>query len=265
MSLNLVARLAAISLISFQLSAQVQPSVSVVTSVKAALGKLTYLRAPDGNDNLHFDSAGTLMGEHSPCAWTVCSALMPADIRIVGNFLIISGDRAVAIYDKDSGSLVPLPVSHKFTVSIELPRAPDAEIVTNILTANIFDPSDMSAKLRDYWQPSPSSSDCVVGSLSSHPVYKAPCEGLRVPKALHTPDPEYSETARKNNISAGDTLAVVVNEQGFVEIIEIASKAGAGLDINAIDAISRWKFAPATRYEEPVPFMLKIDVAFQLH
>jgi hypothetical protein len=270
MFLRRAARLTAILVLALHSFADAQSSSSVVTSVKTAIGKLTYLRVPDGNANLHFDRTGMLLGKPDPCAWTVCSPLMPTDVRIEGNALIISGNRAVAIYDRDSSSLVPLRMSQKFSVSMDLLAAADSGTATSVLTT-VFDTSDMSSKLRDYWQPNSSlskdqpASDCVVGSLNNRAVYKAACEGIHVPRALHTPDPAYSEIARKNKISAGGIFDVVVNEEGLPEIIAISKKAGAGLDINAIEAVSQWRFAPAIRYQETVPCLLQIEVTFKLY
>lgn len=233
MLLRSATRITAILVLFLQLYARAQSSSSVVTSVKTAISKLTYLRVPDGSANLHFDRTGTLLGKPDPCPWTVCSPLMPTDVGMEGNTLIISGNRAVAIYDRDSKSLVPLRMSQKFSVTIDLPAGADSGMATSVF-AIVFDTSDMSSKLSDYWKPNSGlindqpGSDCVAGTLDNRSVYKAPCEGMHVPRALRTPDPEYSEIARKNKVSAGGIFDVVVNEEGFPRLSRSQRKQELG-------------------------------------
>lgn len=247
-------------------TAYAQSSADLVATVKKAVGKISYLRVPDCNRDLHFDSMGAPIGAPDSCPWTACSALMATDVAIAGNTLVISGNRAVVIYDRDSRSMVPLPISRKFTLSLALPPTMDA---TQLMKAvgKIFDSGDMDQKLRDYWRPSDAGSPdpCISGWLSNRVAYRFDCAGMKTPKATYTPHPDYPEIARQKGVTAGgDALNVVVNEQGFPEVIEITNKAGAGFDISAIEAMSEWKFKAAIRNGEPVPCSIPVEFGFQL-
>lgn len=247
-------------------AAYAESSADLITSVKKTIGKISYLRVPDGNRDLHYDSNGASIGAPGSCPWTACSALIAADVSIAGNALVISGNRAVAIYDRDSRSMVPLPISRKFTLSLALPSTLNT---TQVLSAvsKIFDSVDMDQKLRDYWRPNgeASADACISGWLSNKVVYRFDCVGTQLPRAISAPAPDYPEIARRKGVGGGgDTLNLVVNEQGLPEVIEITKKAGAGFDISAIEALSQWKFKPATRNGEPVPCSIPIEVGFQM-
>jgi hypothetical protein len=166
-------------------TAHAQSSADLIASVKKTIGKISYLRVPDGSRDLHFDSGGAPTGAPDPCPWTACSALMATDVATEGSTLVISGNRAVAIYDRDSRSMVPLPVSRKFTVSLLLPPTVDATQVLETL-AKVFDNGDVDQKLRDYWRPSDAGSPdpCISGWLSNRVTYRFDCAGMQLPKAI---------------------------------------------------------------------------------
>lgn len=239
-------------------------SDDLIPHVREALGKIAYLRVPDGKSELRFNSSGAPVGSTDPCAWTVCSALVPREVTTAGNSIVISGNRAVAIYDRDSRSLVPLPIGRSFTLSIDLPPTADVTRVIETL-AKIFDSGGMDQKLRDYWRPNDAGSEpCISGWISDRPAYMFDCAVLQRPKPTYTPDPEYPDLAHRKGITGEDTISVVVNEQGQPDVIEIAKKAGAGMDISAVEAISQWRFKPALRNGEPVACSIPIGVGFEL-
>jgi D-alanyl-D-alanine dipeptidase len=85
------------------------------------------------------------------------------------------------------------------------------------------------------------------------------------PEAIFSPDPEYSEAARKEQIKGSLTSWVFVGSDGLVKQVIIYKPIGYGLDEQAIHAVSKWKFAPATVDGNPVPVMVNISIMFTLH
>jgi periplasmic protein TonB len=57
--------------------------------------------------------------------------------------------------------------------------------------------------------------------------------------------PEYSEEARKANISGLVALSVTIGADGFVRNVKVVKSLGHGLDENAVRAIRTWEFYPA--------------------
>jgi TonB family protein len=90
--------------------------------------------------------------------------------------------------------------------------------------------------------------------------------GTTPPRATYTPVPEYSEQARKKKIQGTVLLSTLVNEQGQPTDIRIERSLGYGLDENAVQAVSRYRFSPAIdRDGHPVAVRIRIEVSFQLY
>ena len=80
---------------------------------------------------------------------------------------------------------------------------------------------------------------------TSEPVYEVG-NGVTAPKPVYTPDPEYSEKARKKKINGTVVVAMMVTQEGRVRDVKIAKSLDAGLDKQALAAVRTWKFEPAT-------------------
>ena len=89
--------------------------------------------------------------------------------------------------------------------------------------------------------------------------------GVTAPKPVYTPDPEYSEAARKANFEGSVVLAVVVGLDGRIREAHMVKPAGLGLDKQAIQAVETWQFKPAMRDGVPVPTMVNVEVSFNLY
>ena len=59
-------------------------------------------------------------------------------------------------------------------------------------------------------------------------------------------------------------VSFIVGTDGLAHDIAIVSGIDPGLDQNAIDAIQRWRFQPATKDGEPVLMRAKAEVKFKL-
>lgn len=60
-------------------------------------------------------------------------------------------------------------------------------------------------------------------------------------------------------------LWLVVNSQGSPEQIKVQKSLGHGFDRSAFDAVTRWKFSPATKDGVPVAVIINVEVNFRLH
>lgn len=88
--------------------------------------------------------------------------------------------------------------------------------------------------------------------------------GVKPPGALETPDPQYSETARQAKMNGTVILAVAINAAGTVDAVKVVQSAEPSLDANAVDAVKRWRFTPATKDGKPVPVQLSVETNFRL-
>jgi len=95
------------------------------------------------------------------------------------------------------------------------------------------------------------------------PVYK-PGKGITLPRATYNPNPEFSEEARKKSVEGVVVLSMVVTSEGNTDQIHITHGIGYGLDEKAAEAVSKWKFQPATKDGKPVSVEIAVEVAFHL-
>jgi TonB family protein len=88
--------------------------------------------------------------------------------------------------------------------------------------------------------------------------------GVTEPTLIHRVEPEFSPEARQAKYQGTVVLSVVVGTDGRAHDIRVARGLGMGLDQQAIDAVQKWKFAPAKYDNHPVPVYATIEVQFRL-
>jgi len=89
--------------------------------------------------------------------------------------------------------------------------------------------------------------------------------GVSAPKALFTPEPEFSEEARKAKYQGVVTLDIVVGADGRVHNARVVHSLGMGLDEKALEAVKTWKFDPAKKDGRAVACAFNIEVDFHLY
>lgn len=89
--------------------------------------------------------------------------------------------------------------------------------------------------------------------------------GVSAPKPLFTPDPEYSEEARKAKFQGTVVLWLVIGSDGKAHEIRVARALGMGLDEKAIEAVRTWRFDPAKKDGQPVAVQMNVEVSFRLY
>jgi TonB family protein len=89
--------------------------------------------------------------------------------------------------------------------------------------------------------------------------------GVSAPKPVFTPDPEYSEEARKSKYQGVVVLWLVIGPDGRPHEIRVARPLGMGLDEKAIEAVRTWRFEPARKDGQPVAVQMNVEVSFRLY
>ncbi|SRR5579864_1956546 len=96
-------------------------------------------------------------------------------------------------------------------------------------------------------------------------IYPAGKFGATVPQAIFSPEPDFSDEARKAKQQGMVVLLLVVGQDGHTYNIRVGQSLGMGLDEKAIDAVSRWRFKPATLNGQPVATQIAVEVDFRLY
>jgi TonB family protein len=105
--------------------------------------------------------------------------------------------------------------------------------------------------------------DFVLANGSAHPVTSR--SGVNPPTVLHSVDPKFSKYAKKNRIQGSCLIGVAVDPHGDLHDLRILKSLEPSLDANAIEAVRKWKFAPATRDGRPVNVTMSIEIAFHIY
>lgn len=96
-------------------------------------------------------------------------------------------------------------------------------------------------------------------------LYPQRADGVKLPRPLYHPDPDYSESARQSKTMGTVLLALAINAAGSVDEVKVVCSLEPGLDANAAYAARQWKFTPATKDGQPVPVQIEVSMGFRLY
>ena len=96
-------------------------------------------------------------------------------------------------------------------------------------------------------------------------IFPAGKMGVTVPHVIYSPEPSFSDEARKVKAQGVVTLLLVVGKDGHPYDIRVRQSLGMGLDEKAIEAVHRWRFRPATLNGQPVATQIAVEVDFHLY
>lgn len=91
-----------------------------------------------------------------------------------------------------------------------------------------------------------------------------PGSGVSPPRLLREVRADYTDEARRANITGEVLLEIVVRRDGTVGDIRMLRRLDAGLDQRAVQAVRQWRFAPATLKGVPVDVIVEVGVEFRL-
>jgi periplasmic protein TonB len=90
-------------------------------------------------------------------------------------------------------------------------------------------------------------------------------DGVSPPRPIYTPEPEFSEEARKAKYQGVVVLNIIVGVDGRVHNQRVIRSLGMGLDEKALEGVKTWKFDPSKKDGRPVAVEMNIEVAFNLY
>jgi periplasmic protein TonB len=89
--------------------------------------------------------------------------------------------------------------------------------------------------------------------------------GISAPQAISTPDPEYTEEARRAKTQGTCVLWLIVDSEGRPRDVRVVRGLGNGLDAKALEAVRQWRFQPSMKDGKPVDVQISVEVAFHLY
>jgi protein TonB len=91
-----------------------------------------------------------------------------------------------------------------------------------------------------------------------------PGSGVTPPRLIKEVRADYTDAARRQNISGQVELEIVVRSDGSVGDVRILRRLGSGLDERAVQAVRQWRFSPARLKGAPVDVIVEVSVEFKL-
>ena len=91
---------------------------------------------------------------------------------------------------------------------------------------------------------------------------RMPSADLNGPSPIRKVDPKYPPTLINEHVEGEVVLYAVIRGDGSVDSIQLVQGVDEELDKNAMNALSQWKFRPATRQGEPVELEAIIHIPF---
>ena len=89
--------------------------------------------------------------------------------------------------------------------------------------------------------------------------------GVTAPRVIYSPDPDYSDEARKAKYQGVVTLWAIITPDGRPTNIRVARSLGMGLDEKAVETVRHWRFEPGKKDGVPVPVVINVEVDFHLY
>ncbi|MGC2697567.1 MAG: energy transducer TonB [Candidatus Angelobacter sp.] len=88
--------------------------------------------------------------------------------------------------------------------------------------------------------------------------------GVSMPRAIYSPEPEFSEEARRVKHQGEVTLLATIGADGVPRNLIVVRSLGMGLDEKALEAVRTWRFEPAKKNGRPVAVQMNVIVNFRL-
>ncbi len=89
--------------------------------------------------------------------------------------------------------------------------------------------------------------------------------GVSSPVPVFTPDPDFSDEARRAKYQGICVISVIVDAHGNTQDPRVVRTLGMGLDEKALEAVRKWRFKPAMKGSQPVPVRINVEVNFRLY
>ena len=96
-------------------------------------------------------------------------------------------------------------------------------------------------------------------------IYKVGELGVQAPVPKFTPDPDYSEEARKAKYQGVVTLSAIIGPDGKPRNLRVIRSLGMGLDEKAMEKVRTWLFEPGKKDGQAVAVAMNIEVNFNLY
>jgi len=217
------------------------------------------LRSPFTASDQKFDSAGHPLNAAASSSWLLYGGIYVEKLNLSRDTLRLQGPLAAFADEKKDGKPVLVRFSKSQRIEIHLNQPLKSLDDAEAVMGRVF---FLGADAAEHVQPELRRAD---DTIPDDQIYNYRQDGVTAPKPTFTPEPDFSEEARRKKFQGNVILSIVVDKRGNVARIKMDKVLGHGLDEHAMEAIKAWRFAPATRNGEPVAVREPVSVGFNLY
>jgi TonB family protein len=221
--------------------------------------QLLALRSPLTGRTQKFDSSGQPVNPPAAAQWLFYGGIYVEKLDVSDDKLSLEGPQVAATDKKKKGKPVFVPIGRPIKVEIHLDQPLVSADQAQVVMDRVF---FLGAEALQHTKPEYRRSD---DTSSAGPVYSIGKEGVKQPQSVYTPEPAFSEEARRAKYQGTAVLYVVVDKEGNVSRIRLERPLGMGLDENAMERLKTWRFKPGTYDGQPAAVEMNIEVTFNLY
>jgi TonB family protein len=235
--------------------------VACAENVKDALNQnykkhILTLRTPFTQNSLKFDAAGQPVNPRPGGPWLTYGGMYVEKLDLSKQTVRLDGHRVGFSAEKKDGQPLLVPLGKSVRIEIELDRPlQSADEARAVLDRVFYLDGDSTEHARP---------ELRRAGETGEPIARGG-GGKDALRAIYAPEPEFSEPARKKKIQGTVGMTVVVDKAGNVARIRLDKALGYGLDETAMAGVTRWRFTPPTRNDQPAAVAIYIEVDFHLY
>jgi TonB family protein len=237
--------------------------------LKAALqGKTVVVRNFYDGGDLHYDQSGQIKGDVPSGPWTLLAHVRVDHVHMGKDDFEISGQRIFVKFDGPNDKRKPVEVKSDTTakIHIDFPSGTADETLLAALKRVLLGGNEQLMDVAPpYWQSYLRGTSAAVPKETLQGIEVKKVGGpVHAPTTMFSPDPAYNAVAVAFRFQGKLVLSGVVDTDGWMKQVQIASPVGFGLDERGVAAAQTWRFAPATQDGKPVPVRITIEINFHI-
>lgn len=246
-------------------SAQADNRKEIEQRLKAAYeGKLLVLRPTSGNGDIHFISPKEEVDSIKDTE--IPFLIVIEKVKLKKSELLVHARRVFLYKDANKKTHRFAGPEAKYRLKWKQPERKESALRETLEKVFAL-PDNVSIDWNRYWPP----------EVPTKPPRQLPQHSREIAPGIFTigsdaippecescPDPGYSEAARSNKVQGVVLLRCVITETGRVAGIQVVGSLGYGLNEQAVMAVLRWRFKPATLQGKPISIVMNAEIHFRL-
>jgi TonB family protein len=255
---------------------------TTVEAIKARLvGQPLYLRGSWAEDDLHFDANGEPEKKYLGGIFTE-AGIDVSEVSLARGRLHIEGQRMGLTFENLTPKRVKIRAkNYTGEISIEVEPPVDGDFGKALTEIFAPDLASLVPAMPFSWQYY-ARNHLVASNGQTKPIHATteaakPTDptpsgnailshggGIKHPIVTYQEEPQFSDAARLLKYSGIVEVYLWVMPDGTPSHLSIVKPGGLGLDEQALYAVSKYRFKPATKDGKPVTVDLYVDVNFQI-